>query len=107
MDKKSVETEQNPKTLAEAREKLANLVRESSPAIATALIEAAKDGQVAPAKFLFEVVGLYPATDEAGEGLEKNSLAHLLLERLGLSSEPVTGEEEPVEATKAEAVRGR
>ena len=50
-------------------------------------IEEAHKGHYAAMKFLFEMTGLYPAAEveENGEG---DGLAKLLLEQLGISSEP-------------------
>jgi hypothetical protein len=77
------------------RKNIAALVRVSADEIAARFVEAAKAGQVAPAKYLFEVVGLYPPTAETLSNPE-NSLAYVLLKRMGLPTEPVICEEEDV-----------
>ena len=51
------------------------------------LVDAAKQGQVAPAKYLFEICGLFPAGEETAEKKE-DSLAYTLLKRMGLPTEP-------------------
>jgi hypothetical protein len=75
-----------PKDLVEARTEIAKSVREASTRIVTQLIAKAENGEVAPARYLFEMVGLYPVTEEAVPKPE-NSLAHILLERMGLPPE--------------------
>ena len=51
-----------------------------------AMIQHAKDGQHQAMKFLFALVGLYPATAEE-ESSGDDSLAGILLNRLGISQE--------------------
>jgi len=90
-----------PADFAEVRKNIATLVRMSANAIAAAFVEAAKKGQVAPEKYLFEAVGLYPPTAETLSNSE-NSLAYTLLKRIGLPTEPVICEEDlPPAATRA------
>jgi hypothetical protein len=75
-----------PQTFDQARGEITRLVRESSVGIVDKMISLAIDGEVAPAKYLFELIGLYPAvesTSSSGEG----SLARTLLERMGLPTE--------------------
>jgi hypothetical protein len=79
-----------PKDLVEARKGISDVVRVSATSIVAALIEKAEKGEVAPAKYLFEMVGLYPATAETSSKPE-DSLAYTLLQRMGLEPEP--GEE--------------
>jgi hypothetical protein len=81
-----------PVDFVEARKNIAKLVRMSVNEIAGKFIELAKEGEVAPAKYLFEVVGLYPVTEEAASKPE-HSLAYTLLKRMGLPTEPMTDEE--------------
>ncbi len=62
-------------------------------------IEEAHKGHYGAMKYLFEIVGLYPA-EENEEGQTDNSLARTLLRRLGLSEtprleNPVTKDSEP------------
>lgn len=79
---------QVPADFVEARKNIANLVRISVNEIAARFIADAKAGQVASAKYLFEVAGLYPATAEAS-AVPDNSLAYTLLKRMGLPTEPL------------------
>lgn len=78
-----------PVDIVQARENVASLVRNSATEIATRVIEEAKAGQLASAKYLFEVAGLYPATEETRAVGTESSLAHTLLKRMGLPTEPV------------------
>jgi hypothetical protein len=54
-----------PKDFAEVRRNFANEVRLASNGILRGLIAGAEGGQVAAAKYLFEVAGVYPANEEA------------------------------------------
>jgi hypothetical protein len=75
----------DPVDLAEAREIVAAMVRKSARKIAEEIIKVAETGQLAPAKYLFEAVGLYPPGPEAPKPEE--SLAYSLLKRMGLQPE--------------------
>jgi hypothetical protein len=86
--------EKVPRDLVEARKTITKMVRESATEIVSKLIEVAKTGQVAQAKYLFEAVGLYPPTEETTTANAEDSLAYILLKRLGLPTEPVISEEE-------------
>jgi hypothetical protein len=96
-EKRSVETGTEekpvPADFAQVRKNIATLVRGSAEEIATAFIAGAKAGQLAPAKYLFEAVGLYPATEETLEKAE-DPLAYTLLKRMGLANEAVIGDED-------------
>jgi hypothetical protein len=72
-----------PKDLIEARKSISDVVRGAALGIVGALIEKAEGGEVAPAKYLFEMVGLYPVTEETAPKPE-DSLAYTLLQRMGL-----------------------
>jgi hypothetical protein len=78
-----------PVDVVQARENVAALVRDSGSEIARGMIESAKVGQLAAAKYLFELAGLYPATEETEAVRVEDSLAHTLLRRMGLPIEPV------------------
>jgi hypothetical protein len=81
-----------PVDFVEARKNIAKLVRMSVNEIAGQFIQLAKEGEVAPAKYLFEVVGLYPVREETSSKPE-HSLAYTLLKQLGLPTELETDEE--------------
>jgi hypothetical protein len=79
-----------PVDIARVRMDILNMVGNSAVAIATAVINSALAGDVARAKYLFEIAGVYPATVETGAtNPEGGSLAHVLLKRMGLPTEPV------------------
>jgi hypothetical protein len=82
-----------PVDFLEARKNIATLVRMSVNEIVVQFIERAKNGEVGPAKYLFEVCGLYPATAETSAKPE-SSLAYTLLKRLGLPTDPLVREED-------------
>jgi hypothetical protein len=82
-----------PIDFVEARKNVAALVRMAANEIAVGLIAQAKSGELAPAKYLFELAGLYPATPETSSKPE-NSLAYALLKRMGLPTDPVDAEED-------------
>jgi hypothetical protein len=92
--KKSAPKTKKPVDLARVRENINNLVGDSAEDIATQVITVAKTGQLASAKYLFEVVGLYPATEQTAAKPQENSLAHTLLQRMGLPLEPVVRDED-------------
>jgi len=56
-EKKSVVGTKKPVDMVQLRENINNLVGESAKDIATKVIEVAKTGQLASAKYLFEAVG--------------------------------------------------
>jgi hypothetical protein len=88
VEPKSSDAEVPPKDFREVRENIAALVKNSASSIAAAVIDVAKTGQLAQAKYLFETVGLYPTGDETQSEPEE-SLAQILLKRMGLPTEPV------------------
>lgn len=93
--KNRVRSPKKPVDMARVRENINNLVRDSAKDIATEVIKVAKTGQLASARYLFEAVGLYPATEETAAELPVHSLAHTLLKRMGLPLDPVIVDEEP------------
>jgi hypothetical protein len=96
-----------PVDFTQVRKNIAALVGHSAEAIAKSLIIVATKGQLAPAKYLFEAVGLYPLTAETSPQ-EEESLAFTLLQRLGLPTDPVFGEDgAPRWEGFGDAVQGR
>jgi hypothetical protein len=82
-----------PKSLEEARKDVKTRVRNSAAEIADGLIEAAKAGRLAEAKYLFEIAGVYPVSDEPDtEGGE--SVTRSLLKSLGLPTDRLDREEQ-------------
>jgi hypothetical protein len=95
-ENKSAGGTKKPIDMVQLRENINNLVGESAKDIATKVIEVAKTGQLASAKYLFEAVGLYPATEETRAKAPDDSLAYTLLRRMGLPTEPVICDEDPL-----------
>jgi len=95
-EKKGVVGTKKPVDMVQLRENINKLVGESAKDIATKVIEVAKTGQLASAKYLFEAVGLYPATEETRAKAPEDSLAYTLLRRMGLPTEPVICDEDPL-----------
>lgn len=91
--KKSAGTKK-PKDVVEVRENINKLVRASAELIAAEVIKVALTGQLATAKYLFEAVGLYPATEQTAATPAAGSLAFTLLKRMGLPTEPVIRDED-------------
>jgi hypothetical protein len=94
-----------PADIVKVRENITNMVTNSAKAIANQVIEDAKSGQLASVKYLFEVAGLYPATEETAAALPEHSLAHTLLRRMGLPTEPVIRDEDQVPAALSGTAR--
>jgi hypothetical protein len=95
---KSSPKTKKPVNMARVRENINNLVGASAKDIAVEVIRVAKTGQLASAKYLFEAVGLYPATEGTAATPIEHSLAHTLLTRMGLPLDPVICDEDPVPA---------
>ena len=94
--KKSARSTKKPVDMVRVRENINDLVGHSAKAIANKVIEVARTtGQLASAKYLFEAVGLYPPTEETMPTQKEDSLAHTLLRRMGLPTEPLTEDEDP------------
>lgn len=78
-----------PVDFVEVRKNIAAMVGGAAREITEKAIEDAKSGQLAPAKYLFEAVGLYPPTEETAQTKPEDSLAYTLLKRMGLPTDPV------------------
>jgi len=105
--KNNVSRSRKPLDLPAIRAMIANTVGGQALDITSALVEEAKKGELAPAKFLFEVIGLYPVSagpaDEEAEAAEDgNEFAKALLQRLALpgSGEDAEGATEFVGVTR-------
>jgi hypothetical protein len=94
-----------PADMVAVRENINDLVRDSAEFIASKVIEVARTGQLASAKYLFEAVGLYPATEETAPTPIKDTLAHTLLTRMGLPLEPVITDEDMVKPISTGSLR--
>ena len=88
--KESAEQTPKPVDAAQARENVASLVRASATEIASGVLTGAKAGQLASAKYLFEMAGLFPAKEAAASTLPEDTLSRTLLKRMGQPTEPAT-----------------
>jgi hypothetical protein len=90
---------------AQVREEIAGLVKSDARDITQAVIGEAKRGELAPAKYLFEMAGVYPpVTDGSQATPEEDSLARTLLDRITLAPPRKVESEEPA-AAPTEPVR--
>jgi len=78
----------DPVDLAEIRQQITNLVGSDAVSMVEATIEAVGKGHYLGMKYLFELIGLYPATG-ADEAPVQDSMAATLLRRLGLPESPM------------------
>ncbi len=87
----------------EVRQNIKNLVGNSAAEITSGVIEKAREGQLAAAKYLFEVAGLHPLMEETAGKPEEYSLAQSLWKRIGLPIEGGSGgtEQSAVDTTGA------
>jgi hypothetical protein len=81
-----------PADLAAIRQKLTNLIGGEAATMVWSTIEEANKGHFAAMKYLFEMIGLFPASGDEQEP-EDNSLAKTLLRRMGVPEEPESGTE--------------
>lgn len=97
---------------AQVREELAGMVKSDAKNIAAAVIDHAKQGELAPAKYLLEMAGVFPATNDGEQATEEEDcLAKTLLDRLNIphkaadaavNGAPVEEKAEPIEASEPE-----
>jgi hypothetical protein len=78
---------QNPVDLAEIRQQITNLVGNDAVNMVETTIEEVGKGHYLGMKYLFELIGLYPAT-VTDEAPAQDSMAATLLRRLGLPESP-------------------
>jgi hypothetical protein len=90
----SSSTDKQPIDLAEVRKDISNIVGSHAADLARAVMESGKTGQLAPVKYLFEVTGLYPATESIETKPDKESLAHTLMRNLKLPESPIVNEDD-------------
>ncbi len=77
-----------PVDLAEIRQQITDLVGNDAVGMVEITMEEVGKGHYLGMKYLFEMIGLYPATGEDG-ALVPHSMAAILLRRLGLPEPPV------------------
>lgn len=71
----------------EVRNQVTNVILDSSVEMARRVVQSAvENGQITTLKYLWETAGLFPAGGDAEEG-DSDSLAKILLERMGLTTD--------------------
>ena len=79
---------------SKVREEIAGMVKSGAKGITKAVMGHAMQGELAPAKFLFEMAGVYPAsTDGSFASAEEDCLAKTLLDRLNIPDDPVIADQ--------------
>jgi hypothetical protein len=79
---------------AKVREEIAGIVKAGAKKLTEAVMVQANQGQLAPAKYLLEMAGVYPvATDMSPTTDREESLAETLLDRLKIPKSPVVHDE--------------
>ena len=82
--------------LSELRKKISELViRNAVPMVQQAIDAVRDEGQYQAIKYLFEMIGLYPAVAEDNSEAQ-SSLAQVLLEQLGLAPAPAQPNNPPI-----------
>ena len=80
---------------AAVRNDIAKIVESGAKRITKAVMEQAMTGQLAPAKYLFEMASIYPSsTDGSFSTKDEESLAETLMRSLGLPDKPIPRDEE-------------
>ena len=86
----------------EVRKDIAKIVKSGAKKITKAVMEQAMTGQLAPAKFLFEMAAIYPpSTDGSETTKDEDCFAKSLMDRLGLPDTPIALDDEEDEAVKS------
>jgi hypothetical protein len=92
-----------PLDLGDLRRKITELVAQNAvPMVQQAIDAVREDGQYQAIKYLFEMIGLYPAIAKEEPGQE-DSLARILLAQLGLP-EFAKSDEEPGQRRKTKGL---
>ena len=84
----ATKSSRDPVDLAEIRQQITNLVGNGAVGMVETTMEEVGKGHYLGMKYLFELVGLYPAT-AADEAPIQDSMAATLLRRLGLPESPM------------------
>lgn len=86
---------EGPVNLEDVRERVRRIIADKAEAMTTANAEEASKGHLVQLKYLFEVLGLYPAiAAEEKEAPERNDLARVLLKRFDFPYSGPPDEEE-------------
>jgi len=95
---------ENIATLPELRQKIAERVALAAVGMVETTIAQAEEGNYSAMKYLFEIAGLFPATDPEAAPTD-DSLAGVLLQRLGLEEKTESSESATAGATGEDAVK--
>jgi hypothetical protein len=95
------------KDAAQVREELAGMVKSGAKEITEAVMDQAMQGELAPAKYLLEMAGVFPPPNDGEQATEEEDcLAKTLLDRLNILRKPSQSEEDADEpAAGAEKVK--
>ena len=92
---------------AQVREELAGLVKSEAKEITEAVMDQAMHGELAPAKYLLEMAGVFPPTNDGEQATEEEDcLAKTLLDRLNVSRKAATEEDDKPADSGNEKVEG-
>jgi len=111
--KQAAKKKSSPKTKKErnpaaVRNDIAKIVESSARKIARAVVSQAETGQLAPAKYLFEMASIYPAlTDGSFSTAHEESLAETLMRRLDLPDKPMAKDDEDEPRAEGAAKQGK
>jgi len=93
---------------AQVREEIAGIVKSGAKDITAAVMDQAMHGELAPAKYLFEVAGVYPPAGDGTQATEEEDcLAKTLLDRLGPPRKTLEPTAESHDGSKGEAEQGK
>ena len=79
-------TPETPVDIAKIRDQIRQAIGRRALGMVETTMDEVEDGHYLAMKYLFEIVGLFPAS-AAAESPEDNSLAQILLKKLGLDPE--------------------
>lgn len=85
-----------------ARSSVHKLARGSLVEITKKIAASAMKGNLPAAKYLFEMAGVYPVSEQAGNGIEEGSIAETLLKYLGLPTTLKSDDEPPTLAESSD-----
>jgi hypothetical protein len=94
-----------PEKVAVTRDKISHVIAEHAPKMTEAMAAEAEKGHLATFKYLFELLGIYPAPAvEQPEAEDSNDLARVLLNRFDFPYKGPAGEEQEGAAKDGELV---
>jgi hypothetical protein len=102
MPRKQVRRREEPRegtSLELLRQQITKLIASDALDMVAATVDQVKNGQYQALKYLFEMVGLYPAAS-GEEAAQEDSLAKILLSRLGIPQSSDAGGKEEKRASR-------